>query len=439
MLHGGCRISAAEAAIDAWVSCKPQGYVLDESRLPELLPLIVSKVPHTEPGCHSKELAELFVDGDGDTPVFVTLLKVNCGQVHFLNFWKAFGKAVHLSEATSEDGLFAELETLRDRLLRILEEEGGSYESLQQAALPTSALVEEVHRAASMSAQPGFWGQVAASLAQPLEFSALHLDQLSSLLLLWLNDSATWEQMHATASRVSSPLSESQYFSPLKDAWNLTSIFSSFASVSSPSHSLTAAADSTTLMGHMVYVHVYDVSQAEQVQKLNRILAHKHAPLKLGGVFHAGVEVNGVEWSFAYQPYETRYGVGCHSPKMHPQHHFRQTVGMGRTQCQSEKITELLACMVEEYPGGDYDLLRRNCCHFADDLCQRLGVGPIPGWIYRLARVGAGVAAMLEAAQSIGSRVSVAKHNLSQTLQAPECRPTRETLHKLQETEWTEW
>merc|ERR1712194_720802 len=42
--------------------------------------------------------------------------------------------------------------------------------------------------------------------------------------------------------------------------------------------------------------------------------------------------------------------------------------------------------MLEEYPGHDYDLLRRNCTHFADDFCQRLGVGGIPGWIHRLAR-----------------------------------------------------
>ena len=43
------------------------------------------------------------------------------------------------------------------------------------------------------------------------------------------------------------------------------------------------------------------------------------------------------------------------------------------------------------YPGGDYDLLRRNCCHFADDFARRLGVGGIPSWIMRLAKIGAGV------------------------------------------------
>merc|ERR1712048_864373 len=117
-------------------------------------------------------------------------------------------------------------------------------------------------------------------------------------------------------------------------------------------------------------------------------------------------------------------------------HHFRQTVKMGITQRNSEEITAIIACMVEEYPGDDYNLLRRNCCHFADDFCKRLGVGSIPGWIHRLARIGAGVATMLEAAQSVGNQVSVAQRNMSDTLNAVECSPTHETLHRLKEAEW---
>jgi len=55
----------------------------------------------------------------------------------------------------------------------------------------------------------------------------------------------------------------------------------------------------------------------------------------------------------------------------------------------NDEIESLLEVLKYEYTGGDYDLLRRNCCHFADDFCQRLGVGRIPGWLYRLARIGA--------------------------------------------------
>lgn len=61
-----------------------------------------------------------------------------------------------------------------------------------------------------------------------------------------------------------------------------------------------------------------------------------------------------------------------------------------------EQVTHLLSQLVEEYLGDDYDLLRRNCCHFVDDVLQRLGTGRLPGWVYRLARVGAAVDATLQ-------------------------------------------
>ena len=40
----------------------------------------------------------------------------------------------------------------------------------------------------------------------------------------------------------------------------------------------------------LVCLHVYDVSLEEGIQKLNKVLANKLSPVKLGGVFHAGVE-----------------------------------------------------------------------------------------------------------------------------------------------------
>merc|ERR1712096_528671 len=150
--------------------------------------------------------------------------------------------------------------------------------------------------------------------------------------------------------------------------------------------------------GMSVRIHIYDVSTEESIQKLNRILAHKRSPLKLGGVFHAGVEVNGLEWSFGYSASCTQPGISCVEPKTHPQHHYRQTVQLRNTLVLPEDIADIITSLIEEYPGDDYDLLRRNCCHFADDFCKRLGVGGIPGWVHRLARIGAGVDNLLQMA-----------------------------------------
>ncbi|CAE7347939.1 unnamed protein product, partial [Symbiodinium necroappetens] len=51
----------------------------------------------------------------------------------------------------------------------------------------------------------------------------------------------------------------------------------------------------------------------------------------------------------------------------------------------------LLSALAQDWQGEDYDILHRNCCHFSDMLCRRLGVGPIPDWITNLAGAGAQV------------------------------------------------
>lgn len=154
-------------------------------------------------------------------------------------------------------------------------------------------------------------------------------------------------------------------------------------------------------VGTPVFVHVYDVSHEALVQRLNAVLAHRHSPLKFGGVFHAGVEVSGSEWSFGRTESQTATGVTCVDPKEDPQHHFRQTVSLPNTQLSEEEIDDLIDRLKREYLGRDYDLLRRNCCHFADDFCQRLGVGRIPGWVYRLARIGARIDFVLRPTQAL--------------------------------------
>ncbi|KAJ8442036.1 hypothetical protein Cgig2_007874 [Carnegiea gigantea] len=58
------------------------------------------------------------------------------------------------------------------------------------------------------------------------------------------------------------------------------------------------------------------------------------------------------------------------------------------------KVLESLAALMilrelsREWPRFTYDLLSRNCNHFCDELCERLGVLKIPGWVNRFANVG---------------------------------------------------
>jgi len=161
------------------------------------------------------------------------------------------------------------------------------------------------------------------------------------------------------------------------------------------------------VIGLPVFVHVYDVSHEALIQRLNSVLANRRSPVKFGGVFHAGVEVADKEWCFGATASQTATGVMCVDPRADPSHHFRQTVSLKKTQLTQDEIDIIIKQLQQEYPGRDYDLLRRNCCHFADDFCQRLGVGRIPGWVYRLARLGARIDNVVQPLRRPSSRESL--------------------------------
>ena len=57
--------------------------------------------------------------------------------------------------------------------------------------------------------------------------------------------------------------------------------------------------------------------------------------------------------------------------------------------------------MAREYMGTDYDLLRKNCCTFARDVCIRLGVEEkgIPTWFHNAAQAGADAEELLAKAE----------------------------------------
>ena len=48
---------------------------------------------------------------------------------------------------------------------------------------------------------------------------------------------------------------------------------------------------------------------------------------------------------------------------------------MGTTELSEQEFKELLADMMIDWQGTDYNLLNRNCCVFSNELCEKLGVG----------------------------------------------------------------
>lgn len=137
-----------------------------------------------------------------------------------------------------------------------------------------------------------------------------------------------------------------------------------------------------------VTLNIYDVGSltdsigAVEVQALNKVLR------KFGtGAFHCGVEVYGQEWSFKYEAFRT--GVFYCTPRHCEEHTFSESLPMGQTIMTPKEVLRVIDVLQEEWSGDSYDSLRRNCCHFTDQLCNALGVGSIPSWTMHLAGTGA--------------------------------------------------
>ncbi|KAE8719722.1 putative receptor-like protein kinase [Hibiscus syriacus] len=67
---------------------------------------------------------------------------------------------------------------------------------------------------------------------------------------------------------------------------------------------------------------------------------------------------------------------------------------------------QILQELSREWPGSSYDLLSKNCNHFCDEFCERLGVQKLPGWVNRFANAGD---AAIEIAETTALRLRQAK------------------------------
>lgn len=88
------------------------------------------------------------------------------------------------------------------------------------------------------------------------------------------------------------------------------------------------------------------------------------------------------EWSYGY----CEQGTGvfrCPSSK-NPMYTYREKIVLGRTECTIFMVNQIFRELTREWPGHTYDLLSRNCNHFCDVLCERLGVPKLPGKAYYL-------------------------------------------------------
>lgn len=135
-----------------------------------------------------------------------------------------------------------------------------------------------------------------------------------------------------------------------------------------------------------VTLHVYDLGTGS-LQLLNGVLR----PFGIVA-FHCGVEVHDWEWSYSdtsllSDPNMT--GVFCTRPRTCKGHNYSESVHLGVTAMTEREMMRVITLLEKKWPGGDYNILTRNCGHFCNELCRMLGVNAVPPWITQLAGTGA--------------------------------------------------
>jgi len=104
------------------------------------------------------------------------------------------------------------------------------------------------------------------------------------------------------------------------------------------------------------------------------------------GIYHAGVEVYGEEWSFQY--FEDSWddpsvsGVIRCPPKCMTDYEYQESVNLGLTPFSEEEVDQILLTLHYEWPACNYHLTNNNCLTFAEHLVKLLNVSkPFPAWL----------------------------------------------------------
>jgi len=135
----------------------------------------------------------------------------------------------------------------------------------------------------------------------------------------------------------------------------------------------------------MALLSVYDLTTSRVVEYYNRSAVQ----LGAGGAYHVAIEVYHQEWNFGFTIAGT--GVAAVHPGGHPAHRFFKSVPLGLTDLSKEEVHAAVQVLMKEWQGDSYHCLKRNCCGFAKELAERLGVDPLPKWVDRLSRTAEGL------------------------------------------------
>ena len=129
----------------------------------------------------------------------------------------------------------------------------------------------------------------------------------------------------------------------------------------------------SSMTASQVLLNVYDLNDVNETLY----------PLGLG-MYHSGVQIGGNEFTFA-----SGSGIFSHDPRQAGGAKFRETISMGSYQGTQRELDRILDELRDTFKGSSYHVLTMNCNSFADAFVARLVDCRIPGWVNRMASIGA--------------------------------------------------
>jgi hypothetical protein len=127
-----------------------------------------------------------------------------------------------------------------------------------------------------------------------------------------------------------------------------------------------------TRVGTKVFLNVYDLSPVNDYLYIAGL-----------GLHHSGVEIMGSEYSFA-----SGAGIFESSPKFAPGARFREQIDLGSFDGGQAELKKAISVLRDDFGPDDYNLIRKNCNHFANALVRKLMNKAMPGHVNRLADIG---------------------------------------------------
>jgi hypothetical protein len=127
-----------------------------------------------------------------------------------------------------------------------------------------------------------------------------------------------------------------------------------------------------TRVGTKVFLNVYDLSPVNDYLYIAGL-----------GLHHSGVEIMGSEYSFA-----SGAGIFESSPKFAPGARFREQIDLGSFDGGQAELKKAISILRDDFGPDDYNLIRKNCNHFANALVRKLMNKAMPGHVNRLADIG---------------------------------------------------